>query len=346
MKIARGLPALVIAFMLTATAHAQDIHFTMFDMAPLTLNPAYTGAYEGTFRVGGIYRDQWNNISSVNGFRTPSAYVDAPLVPINRNNSWFGIGGNFINDKRGSALLNTTGGGLSLAYHFPLGKARRIYLGVGASAGYVNERIDKEKVILADQYNQNNLNQPPGTTTDLANLQPVSYIDFGAGLILNARISRSVGLDMGFSTRHLTEPDEAFLTAASVPEELRKRPRQYIGHARVDIDLSSRLSLYPMAFYSLQRKASFLNTQALMGYHFNPERDVTLLFGAGYRLGESLIARLGFNFKGFRIGAAYDINVGSLSNYTDAHAFELAASYTARIYPRKVLPPRIFCPRF
>ena len=46
---------------------AQDIHWTMYDMSPLTLNPANTGAYEGTFRIGGIYRDQYNSISNATG---------------------------------------------------------------------------------------------------------------------------------------------------------------------------------------------------------------------------------------------------------------------------------------
>ena len=36
------------------TLQAQDIHYSLFNMSPLSLNPAQTGAFHGTFRIGGI----------------------------------------------------------------------------------------------------------------------------------------------------------------------------------------------------------------------------------------------------------------------------------------------------
>ncbi|HOA38555.1 MAG TPA: type IX secretion system membrane protein PorP/SprF, partial [Flavihumibacter sp.] len=40
----------------TTALKAQDPHFSQFFASPLTLNPAYTGKFNGTVRVSGNYR--------------------------------------------------------------------------------------------------------------------------------------------------------------------------------------------------------------------------------------------------------------------------------------------------
>lgn len=47
--------------------------FSIF-ASPLTLNPAMTGLFDGTFRVAGNYRNQWPTIN--NAFLTKTASVD------------------------------------------------------------------------------------------------------------------------------------------------------------------------------------------------------------------------------------------------------------------------------
>ena len=44
---------------------AQDIHFTQFYMSPMTTNPANAGKFEGTARIGGIFRGQWASVQNV-----------------------------------------------------------------------------------------------------------------------------------------------------------------------------------------------------------------------------------------------------------------------------------------
>jgi hypothetical protein len=43
-------------------------------MYPSFLNPALTGAFDGDYRVSGIYRTQWGNITSP--FSTPGVSAD------------------------------------------------------------------------------------------------------------------------------------------------------------------------------------------------------------------------------------------------------------------------------
>ena len=105
MKGLKYIKTAVAALFLTTSAMAQDIHFSQFGLSPLTLNPALTGAYEGTFRIGGIYRNQWSGIVKSGGYTTPSIYLDAPIVRGFGKNDWLGAGLVVLQDKSGRGLL-------------------------------------------------------------------------------------------------------------------------------------------------------------------------------------------------------------------------------------------------
>ena len=57
---------------------AQDPHFSQFFSSPLTLNPAFTGKFFGTYRVAGNYRNQWPTIN--NAFTSATASVDFQVM--------------------------------------------------------------------------------------------------------------------------------------------------------------------------------------------------------------------------------------------------------------------------
>ena len=63
----RKLFVLASALVLTLGVKAQDPHFSQFFSSPLTLNPAFTGKFNGTWRLAANHRDQWPSI--------PKAYV-------------------------------------------------------------------------------------------------------------------------------------------------------------------------------------------------------------------------------------------------------------------------------
>jgi type IX secretion system PorP/SprF family membrane protein len=341
MRTIRNLVLLTLTA-LSATLSAQDIHYTMFDMAPLNLNPALSGAYEGTFRLGGIYRDQWNGVNGVNGYRTPSLYIDAPLFRVFGQSDWIGGGLSFLDDKAGSASLQRTNIMLSLAYHVPLTRSRKVYLSVGAQGGFVQNRIDASKLRYEDALRGN------VPTTDVLQNTNVSYADFAGGALLNVVMNSKLNFNFGFSTQHISGPKINF---TSRPENLARR---FIAHTQWNIDLNHKFSLLPQGYYQFQAKAQEMNLQTLLGIHLNPARDMTFLVGGGYRLtpsdwgiGDAAIARLGFNWKGFKAGLSYDFTSSGLQKALGrTDALEVALCYTAKIYPRQVLPARIICPRF
>ncbi len=330
-----------------SSLRAQDIHYTMFDMAPINLNPAYTGAFAGTFRIGGIYRAQWPGLSistgKFSGYQTPSAYLDIPFAPIVKNNpirNWIGVGLSFTSDQVGLGDLSTLGGMLSLAYHISLTSSGNTRLSIGAKGGIVQHRIDAtalqfESGIIQGGGTTNYV--PVGDNTPADNA--ASYADFSGGLLFT-HIADKLKMQIGFTANHFTRPKYQFLGNES------RMPLGLIGSAIFDISLGEKFVLRPMAFYQRMANAQELNLQALFGVHLNETKDLTALFGLGYRVGDAALARIGVDYKGLRFGFAYDFNASKLSNNGRAQGFEVAVSYIAKLSKTVVVKDILFCPRF
>ena len=75
-------------------AHTQDIHFSQFYAAPVSLNPAMTGLMNGNYRGTAIYRDQWRSVSTP--YVTIGGAFDINLFKGTWKNDYIGLGLNFI----------------------------------------------------------------------------------------------------------------------------------------------------------------------------------------------------------------------------------------------------------
>lgn len=348
MRIIKGLLLLSFLTFVCEQSRAQDIHYTMFDMAPLSLNPANAGGYEGSFRLGGIYRTQWQGLStnanSFSGFKTPSAYIDAPLrSPFNRKaetTQWIGLGAFFLNDNVGNGQLTNLNAALTLSYHILLGELRRTRLSIGARAGFAQQRVDVTQLRFEEGIVQGGLNGPYIPIADNALPDPsASFADFSAGVSLTNNGTK-FGYQVGFAANHISQPTYNFLGSES------RLPLGLIGSAIFNVGLNEKLLLRPMLFYQYMAAVHEVNAQVLLGVHMNEAKDVTVFFGGGYRLSDAAIGRIGLDIKGLRLGFAYDFNASNLSNNSRAQAFEIAASYVFRINRVISVDPVLFCPRF
>jgi type IX secretion system PorP/SprF family membrane protein len=196
---AAGLTALV-AFT-GAKAFAQDIHFTQFDAAPLTINPAFTGGFNGTFRAAGVYRDQWRSVTIP--FVTYSASVDAPIIRDLSIDDYLAAGLQFYNDKAGDGNLSNTSVLASVAYHKFLGGGQTDpdkTLSVGFQGGYTSKSIDISKLYFGDEYGGLGFN--PGTGgTQLNN--KIHYWTVNAGVSWSQRTGERFGYTIGVGANNL-----------------------------------------------------------------------------------------------------------------------------------------------
>ena len=82
---------------------AQDPNFSQFFASPLTLNPALTGKFDGSFRVAGNYRNQWPTINTA--FRTATASFDIAILQNKLPyNDQFGVGVMGFTDRSANGI--------------------------------------------------------------------------------------------------------------------------------------------------------------------------------------------------------------------------------------------------
>ncbi len=343
---------LAISLLVTLGIQAQDLHYTQYNLAPLSLNPALTGQFEGTFRIGGLYRDQSRNYIAGRGnqFSTPSVYIDAPVFRGFGKNDWIGIGANFLNDRAGTVSINNTVimGGLS--YHLALGKKSNTVISLGAEAGLIQRRVDKSEALFQDEITSGG---GTGTSQDLNAItnDNVSYGDYNAGITVRSSLNKRMNFNIGFAMFHLSQPKyttyESSVASSLVDQNALKLPRRLVTHGEFNVDMTDKWTLSPSFLYKKITNADQLAVQAMIGHHFNLEKDITLRFGAGYRLRDAAEALLGFDYKGLRLGVAYDFTTSSKAPLNNSRgAFEIAVSYIAKIRKTPVVKPVIFCPRF
>src|SRR5689334_13963919 len=109
--------SLFIATLFTAlAATAQDPNFSQFFASPLTLNPAFTGKFDGQYRAAGNYRNQWPTIN--NAFTTATVSFDAGILKNKISEvDQFGVGVMGFTDRSSNGALQHNYLALSTAYH-------------------------------------------------------------------------------------------------------------------------------------------------------------------------------------------------------------------------------------
>ncbi len=355
MKIFRLILILQLSIFCTFTSEAQDIHFTHYTMSPLDLNPSHTGKFEGTFRIGGIYRDQWFSFLS-GAYRTPAVYIDAPIMKGfgKKTKDWIGLGVRVLNDQAGRGKLNNTNAMLSAAYHRSLDKKRTRIFSFGIQGGINQRRLDKNLdmsrngLLFEDQIIDNfaTTGQIVSTTENIAD--NISYYDFSAGVMYDGRINKTSGINFGVNVRHITTPnyslDSTYINSDS--DTTNSIPLRFLVHGEYDTQLSDKLTLNPRFLYQRMRTAQEFHVQALLHYLVNKQNDVSLNFGLGYRFGDAGEVLLGLDYKDFRFGAAYDINLSDLTAASNTvGAIEVGLSYIVKIFKKPVVKPVIICPK-
>ena len=112
------------------TVTAQDIHFSQYYSAPLTINPALTGGFAGDYRAGVNYRTQWGTVTVP--YQTFDIFGDMNLGRRLFARNFWSIGLNVISDRAGDGGLSVTKILGSGAYHILLDAGKRNDLSFGA----------------------------------------------------------------------------------------------------------------------------------------------------------------------------------------------------------------------
>lgn len=319
---------------------AQDIHFSQFYASPLNLNPALTGVNECTYRVAGIYRNQWRSISAP--FTTYSASFDIKLLQTKLPNDIFGVGAMFVGDKSGDGKLTMNSGMISAAFHKGLDKNHRHFLGLGIQLGYTQKSLKWQQLAFPTQFN--------GTDFDLSQTngesfsKPVGYFDMQAGLLHQSTFNDVVGMMTGLTVYHLVQPKESFLGDKSV-----KLPMRFTVHEGLRIKAMKNFYITPNFIFQYQNKAKEINFGTAFEYHImTAKTEVVPSIGGWYRVtgNDAAVINVGVQAFNTKLLFAYDINTSTLSPATNNRgSFELAIIFTGCLKTKSFsVPVLVPCP--
>lgn len=346
-KSLRNPLLLLFALFSLSTARAQDQQFTQFYAAPLTLNPALTGAFEGKYRVGTVYRDQWRKVldAPVRTFALAADLrFDAGKKKVKEDA--VGIGLLFSNDKAGIVDFSTTQIAVSAAFHKSLGVNNKQYLSLGLQGGLTQRNVSYASLTFHDQFD-GVTGYTFGTGENLPE-NNFSFTDLNLGLNYTAQMGRSARLYAGAAFHHAGKPRTAFFEDAIAGAKLYPRYSAQVA-ANLPLSRDGRISLLPRFLVASQGPHLQVNTGANFRMAMGQYGGTALHLGGwarpvrnsdGMAL-DALVALAGIEFNNVLIGLSYDLNLKALGANQRQGAFEISVAYLGNYDNEEIL-----CPKF
>ncbi len=321
----------LLALFFSGLSYGQDAHLSMYDAAPLFLNPALTGVVEGDFRVHAQYRTQWK---SVNYKPYTSALVSFDM-PIKK----WGFGIQLNNFRAGAGNFNVFQGLLSAAYYVPLNRNKTHIVNLGLQGGVTQKSIEYQLLSFNNQYTLNNGGEFDQTV--------VSGEDFGAqskfipmlnasALYYYSKSQARLNPFIGVSLFNLTQPNESFFGRDT------RLPLRMYTHLGTRINITELFYLIPKVLIMNQKKFHE-QTYAVEAGYFMKGSAAYVLAGVIFRAKDAMIATIGVKKEQFIVKVAYDFNISSLTAASKSKGgFELSFTY---IHKKQKPVDYKICPR-
>jgi type IX secretion system PorP/SprF family membrane protein len=325
------------ALLLSLMAIAQDPHFSQFFASPLTLNPAFTGKFNGTWRLAANHRDQWPSIPKA--YVTTSASIDFPILKnFIPEDDVFGIGLSGVSDASANNILKLNYGSASMSYHKALDEDGYNTIGAGFQATYSSLSLDVSRLTFERMLTQNGFTDESQRET-LTNGNSQSYFDVNAGLLFSGSSNGINNYYLGVSMYHINRPKVSFI------DKNWNLSGRITVHGGGSFPVSDQLTLHSSVIHQIQNKASETTLGASIAANLNQdeEKPTSVYLGSWIRLNDAIIPYVGLEFGGLRIGASYDLNISSLKAATSTRGgSEISLIYIKQPAENKGIP----CPKF
>lgn len=298
---------------------AQDFHLSMYDAAPMFLNPALTGVVDANFRVHAQYRNQWRTVA-FKPYNTALISLDAP------KGKW-GFGGQIMNMRAGVGNYNVLQGLLSVSYAVSLDKKRFNNISFGLQAGATQKRVEAGLYTFDNQYSNQNGGAFDNSLPSGESFNRQSFVtpQLNAGFMyFNSKQQTRLNPFLGYSAFNLSNPKETYYSTTN------RLPIRHYAHAGVRINITELFYVLPKALIMLQKNASEQIYSVDAGYFFK-EQEFYLLAGANYRVKDASVFYIGARKNNYIAKIGYDANVSSLKDVSKYRgAFEISFTYLAK----------------
>ncbi len=327
---------------------AQDPRFAQFYAAPLHLNPAMTGVFEGKFRAAVNYREQWASILDKDPYRTIGASFDARWHIA--GDDYIAGGISMLKDQAGLSSFDQTQFNLTVSYMKQLNGNRynssQQYLILGAQAGAGQHSVNSQGLWFSDQFNSD-IYQPTPLSIESrdiqydANGQPVGnlssnfFMDASAGLMWYALLDDNLSIYAGGSVHHLNGPTVDLFEGGDNNETKEMR---WSGHFGGEIPFSSEFSILPAVNIMFQGPSYSTTLGTNVRYSNHDWNELAIRAGGWLHLSngadkalntDAFILAAMLEIERIILGVSYDINVSDLTQATNFRGgYELSLIYS------------------
>lgn len=341
----------------SAATHAQDRLFSQFYTAPLTLNPALAGSFDGKYRVGGIYRDQWSSLVQ-QPFRSFAFGADfrlsMPPLLQNMEKDKIGVGLMFQRDHVGTYDFTNTQLNVAVAYHKSLDWQNTQFLSAGFQFGLNQRNLNYERLTFQDQFN--GLDGYTGLSGEKLPENNFGFGDLSLGVNYTYSQRGRFGFFAGVAMHHFATPNVSFYRTIrdTITNSL---PARYSAHVATQIPISENVMILPRLYATLQGEHLQINagtnfrfvmgntglSSIHLGAWLRPTKNTgafakqqgTDSFGIG-----SVVFLTGFEYNNVLFGFSYDFNINNFRNYyRPTNAFEISLIYLGEFENEEILCP-------
>ena len=319
---------------------AQDIHFSQYFNTPHALNPATTGVFNGDYRLGAAFRQQWRSVTVP--YRTFGLGGDMARVagmPQLSAGLWV------FNDRAGDSRLNTFHASVSTAWNQLLDEHKGQRVSVGLRIGFTALSIDYSALRYDAQYN-GFYYDPSLSNNETFVRDAFTHVDVHAGALFRQAPVRAGSsaerelLEFGVALFNITKPDVAFNGERSA---LNGRG---VLHVITRFPVSDKLDVQPMAHYMAQGAFQEFDIGGNLRYILLDRYSMlrTLQAGLHWRARDAGQLFVGSEYDDWTVGISYDIN---LSDLVPASRNRGGIEITAvRVFRKKPFVPARFkaCP--
>jgi type IX secretion system PorP/SprF family membrane protein len=285
-------------------------------------NPSLAGIFNGDIRVQGVYRDQWNSVTT--GYRTGSLNSEYK-IPVGQADDYMTLGLQLFYDRAGTVSYTNTQVLPALNYHKSLSTEKNMYLSLGFMGGWVQHRIDLSRVTTNSVYEGMGINE---SITDPS----YTYVDGSVGLSFNSTFGNNPDNNfiIGGAYHHFNRPRTSFYRNKSI--ELNPK---WVYSGGLKFGAGDYAYVTVEADYSKQGPFKEIVFGAMYGLKIGPypdEPDYIIHAGTFMRWNDALIPVIKLDYSPFSVSFSYDANISKLKPSSHGRGgFEMSVSFIKKL---------------
>ena len=317
MMVKKALLTLIV-LMSSSIVFSQDLHLTQYLSSNLSLNPAYTGHYDGDYRFTLNHRNQWRQLPSP--MVTNQLSVEKRIEHFNKE---FGLGLYVANDKVKAVSLQQSEILLSGAYQF---NRNNHLFSLGVQSGVILRQTDFNAQTFPEQWNYSaGIFDNGFSTNELQLMNNDNYLDVNVGGAWKKQYNRWI-LNAGLSFFHLNRPKTGLSG-----KDVNRLPIRKTVDLRADYSLTQRVTITPTVLYTFttRTKDALFGVMGMYAITKDLEVGVAVNYRGSVLQNDAFIPTLLMGYKRFKVGFSNDYNISGLSAGTNTKtSYEISIIYT------------------